>query len=1073
MSILKDSRFNRAAIFRRSNVVWSSLLVLIAVIACRPIPPLGHRLPPGAGPIHGYVFATVDGDISDRSSLALRAGGMAIPDIVVVAKNVGSGATSAPVKSDPYGYFRTPPVPEGRYQICVSGVGFASSCDSEVISITTQKHVMDHIVIAHASRSAVVGVVQLADKVTPCFWYDPTFDANFVMTARVTLVDGSGTIAAGPIRGNNLGQYLLPVAAPPGNYGVKVDCESSRAALAITTTGATLARDFVLDNHPPAANLLQATKAGVGVRRASPGDALTISVSADDVDHDALHYKWVDDSGGTATFADAPTVNWSAPAPGGVKSLRVLVSDGHGGYAVSRTQINVGADAVHFSGVAFNRLTHAPVVAAEVKLNGIAVTTDATGHFQLDVPDATRFVMNAVKPGFALTSRIFYIRAVGIQLPMDEAQSVTVNMATGGKIGVRVSGCAIKEERSTAPDRAERCEREALGTLQFAFEPHSLVRNTQAFNGVATVEAFQFDLAQPNSIPGDQSATFKGASARLETFGAFHIAPRDAEGHVLQMAPGKSVAVSMPIHPLALATAPAKIPFFSYDEASGLWIEHGVLKRVGNNYIGKITHFSEFNADTIGNGSSCMSIQLEQGPQGFPASVIMNATYVNASVGNFNHPNTVITDTLDPIVIERLVPNQDFYLEIQDNSSHNILQRVLLNSGPAPATPLPFPVPTPYADCKPAVVFNNKSVPPTSDHFLIFGTIPDNSADYKTQTTTGLYTGRATFAGWLSANGFGGGATEVSAVYFNNGDLKFGRSMHCRSVTKHGGFTADYIACYVSNFGSVGLDFDDQPANPLQEAYANTPITATVAMEFHPDQTDKVQFWAFKGNGDYLPAPALDVEGPKPMPDICMGCHQGTGGGGGSLVQSAVFLPFDIDSFLGDDGQPLQGTIGKGAQRPTQEAFRQLNAFVLASTNDINTQAANGAVQKLMDLWYKDATHAGVNTAGATYHFNQGAAVLNANTPNSWPTNQALYDDVVRPVCRTCHVAAPYNDGNLTWDTLSKMTTAKTDIQNNACGPGNTAPHHEMPHAQVPYKRFWEDNLETTLASELSITCSP
>lgn len=210
------------------------------------------------------------------------------------------------------------------------------------------------------------------------------------------------------------------------------------------------------------------------------------------------------------------------------------------------------------------------------------------------------------------------------------------------------------------------------------------------------------------------------------------------------------------------------------------------------------------------------------------------------------------------------------------------------------------------------------------------------------------------------------------------------------------------------------------------------------------------------------------------MPDICMGCHQGTGGGNGTLVNGAVFLPFDIDSYLGDDGGALKNTLGTGAPRPTQEDFRQMNAFVLAASNSVNTPAANAAMQTLNDLWYKDSAHpSGVNAAGATYHFNQGAAGLNALNPGSWPTNQALYDDVVRPVCRTCHVAAPFNSAGLTWDTLAKMTAESPSIQSQVCGPGSASPHHQMPHAQVPYNRFWQGNLESILGSEMGYTCAP
>jgi hypothetical protein len=247
-------------------------------------------------------------------------------------------------------------------------------------------------------------------------------------------------------------------------------------------------------------------------------------------------------------------------------------------------------------------------------------------------------------------------------------------------------------------------------------------------------------------------------------------------------------------------------------------------------------------------------------------------------------------------------------------------------------------------------------------------------------------------------------------------------------------------------------------------------------MEYHPDQTNRVQFWTFKGDnptataGNYFPNPALDVEGNKPMPEICMGCHQGSYGGAGSLVNGAVFLPFDVDSFLGDDGNPLQNTLGSGAPRPAQGDFRQFNQFALQASNI--GSGVSAAYQRLTDIWYKDAAHPnGVNDPAASYHFNQGAAALNANTPGIFGSHAPLYDDVVRPVCRTCHVARdPTFD---TWDELSQLTSSSSFIQSYVCGPGNASPHHYMPHAQVPYKRFWQQNLETTMGSELSLTCSP
>ena len=123
-----------------------------------------------------------------------------------------------------------------------------------------------------------------------------------------------------------------------------------------------------------------------------------------------------------------------------------------------------------------------------------------------------------------------------------------------------------------------------------------------------------------------------------------------------------------------------------------------------------------------------------------------------------------------------------------------------------------------------------------------------------------------------------------------------------------------------------------------------------------------------------------------------------------------------------------------------------------------------------MKLWYKDGTHPnGVTDAGATFHFNQGAAELNAINSGTFATHQSLYDNIVRPVCRACHIAR--SPGVDTWDQLSQLTGRAMSIQSLVCGPGNASPHHAMPHAYVPYKRFWEQNLNTTLGSELSVAC--
>jgi hypothetical protein len=143
---------------------------------------------------------------------------------------------------------------------------------------------------------------------------------------------------------------------------------------------------------------------------------------------------------------------------------------------------------------------------------------------------------------------------------------------------------------------------------------------------------------------------------RLSTYGSFFIQPRDTAGNPLQMAAGKIVPVSMPIESALQSGAPATIPFFRYDEDSGMWLGTGTLTRSGNRYQGQVNHFSAFNADTQFAGSACVKVILD--PGSFTLPVYLDAHYVDPAAGTFYHNNTQVTS--NPIRIERMPPNTNF-----------------------------------------------------------------------------------------------------------------------------------------------------------------------------------------------------------------------------------------------------------------------------------------------------------------------------------------------------------------------------------------------------------------------------
>jgi hypothetical protein len=212
-------------------------------------------------------------------------------------------------------------------------------------------------------------------------------------------------------------------------------------------------------------------------------------------------------------------------------------------------------------------------------------------------------------------------------------------------------------------------------------------------------------------------------------------------------------------------------------------------------------------------------------------------------------------------------------------------------------------------------------------------------------------------------------------------------------------------------------------------------------MEYSP--TGGVQFWAYGSTGAYLPQASLDSQGPKPLPDICLACHLGFySGAAGDKVNGATFLAFDLDSFLDESGTPFPAS--HTVTRELQQQFHLLNNMVLG------TKPPPGTTQ-VVQLWYP-----GGASPAVPFTFNQGAAKL-SGAPFSG--HEALYDNVVKVSCRSCHVAIK----GVEWNSFSQMSNLATIIQSLSC-----APSLMMPHAEVPWKDFWQQGLQATLAYQLN-----
>lgn len=297
---------------------------------------------------------------------------------------------------------------------------------------------------------------------------------------------------------------------------------------------------------------------------------------------------------------------------------------------------------------------------------------------------------------------------------------------------------------------------------------------------------------------------------------------------------------------------------------------------------------------------------------------------------------------------------------------------------------------------------------------------------------------RTTYPDWLAVNGFAAqgqapGPNEVEATYFNNGDLRLGREMHC---IEH---DTGNIACATINYGAPGsIDLSE---SSLQEAIDRLGPLAAVTMEFNPsDLENTVNFAAYNLQSDeqerieYL---QLDNEHAKSVPGVCLNCHSGEFNPETNSVTGATFLPFDIETFKFQEK-------GEFSEAALSESLRGLNAMV----KRVNENVGNTTIPTLIDGWYGDP-----NQAGAIFD--------KSFIPESFSANRddrIFYKEVLQKFCLNCHTAIQTPALDMV---NSNAALIKAFVQPFLCQTQAGLPI--MPHAEASDIQFWENELAQRL----------
>lgn len=225
-----------------------------------------------------------------------------------------------------------------------------------------------------------------------------------------------------------------------------------------------------------------------------------------------------------------------------------------------------------------------PLAGATVMAHGETATTDAAGAFRLQhirVP-GNRYVISCEKQGYFTSVRADTplkdkVTSVRIRLmsnapthTIDAGSGGTATLANGSKVEIPANGLVTAS--------GEVYEGEVNMSVRYQ-DPSAVSFGAFVAGG---------DMLARRT---DQSSTI------LYSYGILRVQLTGSGGEKLQLAAGKPSTLTVAIPESQLATAPPTIPLWYFDEEEGVWQEEGAATRQGNQYIGTVKHFTDWNCD--------------------------------------------------------------------------------------------------------------------------------------------------------------------------------------------------------------------------------------------------------------------------------------------------------------------------------------------------------------------------------------------------------------------------------------------------------------------------------------------
>lgn len=1093
-----------------------------------------------------------------------------LPGVTVFLEDPKTQKRSKEARTDLSGRFTLYAPEPGRYSLCWKSDVYDSGCSEPFVTAGLSPQFLSTVPISAPSRKdfvAMMGHVTNRDG-SPARTYDPLLNINSFAT--VSLDDDSANRLA-TVFVNNYGDYLLPyvpvrkkltltASIEEGKFSQEIRPEAQIESAVLQEVNMRIA------NSRPTLNPLIAFANGQPVQNAAPGSEISVTAHVRDDDGDAVGLTWsVDPGSGELPQTAGSTVKWRVPQTPGLYNITVVAHDKKGGYDKGVISVPVGFQGIPFSGIVVDR-DGAPIDQAEVEIvgNPVPAKTGPDGRFSMYVLEARKYVCNVRKLGYGLNSQVYDRGISDGRWVLRRGQIITIDPTrdqeftnertqadcpgpSSARARLGVAGDSLKEPEwqdggghvidspSTTcrfcsakgdkesdffvskPDRSRIVMPRDLKLppcgpgvkikipANSILDPSGIPAKAPFSATIATV-----DLLSAQQMPGNDSVVpLAGGGAYLKSYGAGSLTL--PAGFELQTGALATLTIPVDRARLMKGTLPPTVPLLSYNETTGSWDEEDTMALSAVSgvpaYVGKVKHFSEYNADTFFGNAACLRVFSEGMPGTYDLEVM--SPYPDGSPHYKTFANVAGTSEF---VIYNITPNANMTLApMTQGANPHLLGFYIVNSGPPenpPSLPNP-PLSTPqgYTSCKNFVVLRAGNAPssPFGGEFLHgLGFIDAANLGFPdVELTSATSTGNAlrdavilasenyyrsidpgndvdTFDKFKIFHGFGlnpasPATNEVVATYANSGDLGFGRDMHCIKKVANGPTNND-VVCYVTNYGTgytnifPGAGTGDQAdADAAADHLAVGPSgeVATVAMEYSDlplaPLNKVVKFYVYKkaltnSSGNYARSISanLDGRGERPVPQLCMICHGGlvpehvagtpAFGTNFQVNLSSRFLPFDHRLFTFPN-RP-------GLDRAGQELeIKSLNETMVGAVPGFTSSP--DPILEVVDALYNDG--AGISNS-PTQLFNSPVPGWRAGSSLDLQGQTNFYNRVVANACRTCHTAQPFPQ--LQFNTSDSFVNVSTAVAPNnrlmlgtaemrVCGD------YVMPHALRTHDVFW------------------